>query len=409
MKPRYYPLLTFCGATLLIIVPVAFIWLIAIRSADDIVGFPDLPESSVEAVAANRDSDAVNKAVSSFPVVDPPPVPEQHHNDRTRTDVSGSRGALNDDGETRTQVAFNAAEEKVESSDTLSNAETVPSPHDAGKLPELEVQLNIASLLPETTNNAAPESERGEGKIPGSKEEEGRPTAHDPGLTYYQSTGHLALAATPTIPAQRGSGQGTTNAKRLELSGASSPEQDNSGKSTGSRAGKKTSETSMTKASRTPAAVAEPAKGQSAAGNTEDNPFLVRSAPPGTGNGNPHAPAEEVITEDVILQTPAENVPVDRVENVVAATKAKGWPIALVRSDLPDDVWWVQQVIGIQGTSFAARANFGNEYSVSGSAYRMVIVFLDSPDEVRRFRIAKQFKEIPAGVRRSREFFFIRK
>ena len=119
--------------------------------------------------------------------------------------------------------------------------------------------------------------------------------------------------------------------------------------------------------------------------------------------------AETVVTlEEVALQTPTENAAVGRVEDVVATTRAKGWPIALVKSDLPGDVWWVQQVVGIHGNAFAARVNFGNEYSIRGTIYHMVIVFLDSPDEVRRFRIAKQFEEIPRGVRRSREFNFIR-
>lgn len=116
----------------------------------------------------------------------------------------------------------------------------------------------------------------------------------------------------------------------------------------------------------------------------------------------------EVPLEDVILQQPLESRRVDRVENVVAVTRAKGWPIALVRSDLPDDFWWVQQMVGIRGNAFAARANFGNEDSIPGSVYHMVIVFLDSPDEVRRFRIAKRFKELPEGSRHSREFTFVR-
>ncbi|MEQ9412137.1 MAG: hypothetical protein RIK87_30785 [Fuerstiella sp.] len=113
--------------------------------------------------------------------------------------------------------------------------------------------------------------------------------------------------------------------------------------------------------------------------------------------------------EDVILQHPLESRPVERVENLVAVTQAKGWPIALVCSDLPDDHWWVQQMVGIRGNAFAARVNFGNEDSISGSVYHMVIMFLDSPDEVRRFRIAKQFKELPEGIRRSRKFTFIRR
>ena len=117
----------------------------------------------------------------------------------------------------------------------------------------------------------------------------------------------------------------------------------------------------------------------------------------------------EAAREDVILQQPLESRPVSRVENIVAVTKAKGWPVALVRSDLPDDHWWVQQMVGIRGNAFAARANFGNENSIRGSVYHLVFVFLDSPDEVRRFRIAKQFKELPEGIRRSREFTFTRR
>ncbi|MBL8819735.1 MAG: hypothetical protein JNL58_27165 [Planctomyces sp.] len=117
---------------------------------------------------------------------------------------------------------------------------------------------------------------------------------------------------------------------------------------------------------------------------------------------------DPALIEDLIIQTPLEVAGVGRVENLVGVTRATGWPVALVRSDLPDDVWWVQQIVGIQGNSFAARINFGNEYSVSGTAYTLVVVFLDSQDEVRRFRIAKQFKEIPTGVRRSREFHYIR-
>ena len=112
--------------------------------------------------------------------------------------------------------------------------------------------------------------------------------------------------------------------------------------------------------------------------------------------------------EEVIVQTPLESGRVRKIEDVVAMTSAAGWPIALVRSDIPDDEWWVQQMVTIQGTTFAARVNFGNEHSLPGSAYRMVFVFLDSPDEVRRFRIAKRFRELPEGIRRSREFRYVR-
>ncbi len=134
-----------------------------------------------------------------------------------------------------------------------------------------------------------------------------------------------------------------------------------------------------------------------------DSPRIINPFAPGLGQ-EAAAPLA-----DIILQQPLESRPVSKIENLVAVTKAQGYPIALVRSDLPDDHWWVQQMVGIRGNAFAARVNFGNADSIPGSVYHLVIVFLDSPDEVRRFRIAKQFKELPEGIRRTREFTFVRR
>ena len=111
----------------------------------------------------------------------------------------------------------------------------------------------------------------------------------------------------------------------------------------------------------------------------------------------------------VRLHSPREGRRVRRVEDAVGTTGTRGFPIALVRSDLPDSDWWVQQMVGIRGNAFSARVNFGNQTSIAGSKYKLVFVFLETMDEVRRFRIAKRFKELPDGVLHSQEFSFVRK
>ncbi len=130
---------------------------------------------------------------------------------------------------------------------------------------------------------------------------------------------------------------------------------------------------------------------------------------PGDDQEDPFASQPRNPIVDVVIQQPFERRPVNKVENLVAMTQQPGWPIALVRSDIPDDVWWVQQMVGIHHRSFTSRVNFGNDSSLPGSVYKLVIVFLDSADEARRFRIAKQFKEIHEGLRRTREYIFVRK
>ena len=192
--------------------------------------------------------------------------------------------------------------------------------------------------------------------------------------SYYDATGHLALSSQPLVPDPAAVNSATApTTSPAEQASVTKP-----------------SERRRTRKQKTEEVPAAESNLQNPASASEESPL-------------PEGPIE-----DVAIQTPLETQSVGRVEDVVALTRARGWPVALIKSDLPDDVWWVQQMVGIQGTSFAARVNFGNEHSISGTRYHMVIVFLDSPDEVRRFRIAKQFKDIPAGVRRSREFLYIR-
>jgi hypothetical protein len=215
-------------------------------------------------------------------------------------------------------------------------------------------------------------------------------TKPEPGTNHYEATGHLAMRTPPQVPDQ-GNNQTQSAEAKQETQNESDTEVGVPAKGRSSKTRKpKTDEIETVES-----IVAE--------AKADSRLPIERILP-----GNNSKTDSKIVIEDVAIQTPVESAPVGRVENVVAMTNAKGWPIALIRSNLPDDVWWVQQVVGIQGNAFAARVNFGNEYSLSGSEYRMVIVFLDSPDEVRRFRIAKQFKDIPEGTRRSREFHYIR-
>ena len=64
-------------------------------------------------------------------------------------------------------------------------------------------------------------------------------------------------------------------------------------------------------------------------------------------------PPEEETSVEMILKNPVESRRARRVENVLAFTNETGWPIAMVRSDLPDSRWWVQQMTAIRGNAFS--------------------------------------------------------
>ncbi len=374
MKPRHYPLLTAIGGTLLTVAPLMMVYAFS-GHADtaQVVSDSLQPESHAGAEApfsaAKPDSSRRNDTVTA---------------DSEFQDADRELSAELMQADAAQQTAGLDQHSPELPAEILTGVSTLMPVIDS---PDVSVVLSPAIDSGAEPTGPAPLTEQ---------EAPEYPSRPDVTSTYYQATGHLAMLTEMLVPnppvssqnSEQHSESGTTD---TDKSGTSDTNEAASGKSRRERNRK--------------------SKVSSQAGADQDR--VPAAASPGSERGSamPGSTTEmdqPALIEEVLVQTPVEKAPVGRVENVVAKTTARGWPVALVKSDLPDDVWWVQQMVGIQGDSFGARVNFGNEYSLEGSSYRMVVVFLDSPDEVRRFRIAKQFKQIPEGVRRSREFTYVR-
>jgi len=377
MKKKHYPLVTLLGAFALTLVPVLLLW-IGLNSRNRVVSGPE-EDWSLSNSADNRAMSPIKVAEATsvktpsslrdVPIAAIDQESRSAHNIPRPTAISQravSAMPLPDVGDEKTT---DDVPTPVASSASITETAGVDTPTEANPAFLVKTELTPVEI-------AAQEAERQELEMP-----------HRPNVdqSYYQATGHLALANQPMVSDPLAHVPSTSSRPEIV-----------SGNTTGSKNRK----------DRTRKAKAEVPEDNNL--TSTSNPVTV-VIPRVTGiPNNAQDPETIVLLEDVALQTPTAGTAVGRIENVVAMTRAKGWPIALIKSDLPDDVWWVQQVVGIQGNAFAARVNFGNEYSIQGTLYHMVFVFLDSPDEVRRFRIAKQFKEIPAGIRRSKEFDFIR-
>ncbi len=354
MKRRHYPLATIGFAFLLTVAPLLLLT-VSLGMRDDNVEFVDQPTQTPARQSAQSDVPLNSKPVA----VSADPGPSTRLVMATTSPLPLKASANEKSAPAAQTTIEDMATLPVPLSDESPDSALVPQPLE---IVDYRDSMDGPLLNPE---HGVPDSELAAAELP---ELPRRPPVTE---SYYQATGHLAMANQPRVPDL--AGPEAAPAQRSVQNDSDSPAK----KPSENRRGRKSKD--------------EPKK-----------PEATDSLDP-DGSGMP-----ETTIEDVAIQTPLETHRIGRVENVVGLTRAKGWPIALVKSDLPDDVWWVQQMVGVQGTSFAARVNFGNEYSISGSEYHMVIVFLDSPDEVRRFRIAKQFKELPEGVRRSREFHYIR-
>jgi hypothetical protein len=393
MKTKHYPLITAALGAALVLIP-GILLLFFFHSGDDattnaIIDQAIAPQSAALVTTQTKTNSLESRPTSSVtqvasardPLTHLSETPLQLHEPIPTTSLTASPTGL--------AVPSHETFDLQATNSTELSPQPVPSPVDAG----------MADLVLSDAINEKPADPAADViEIPR------RPVVAE---SYYDATGHLAMVGKALVP------DPLTNAPSAVVGSTGEPVAKD-----GEPAVEKDAADSITKEAKRGSsrrrgkkeddevtAVSTGGNSQTPPATAETNPFLRG---PATGPKDPDA-ADPALIEDVVINTPADNSHVNRVEDVVATTVAKGWPIALVRSDLPDDLWWVQQVIGIQGNAFGARVNFGNESTVRGSAYRMVIVFLDSPDEVRRFRIAKQFKEIPDGVRRSREFHYIRR
>lgn len=94
---------------------------------------------------------------------------------------------------------------------------------------------------------------------------------------------------------------------------------------------------------------------------------------------------------------------VGRVQLVSGRLKSRGRPVVLVRSDLPDEPWWVQgQPTPIGKDGFSAKAIFGNSKSPRNARFRVVTILVDPGTASTEYRTGQILRELP-DLPRSRE------
>lgn len=106
-----------------------------------------------------------------------------------------------------------------------------------------------------------------------------------------------------------------------------------------------------------------------------------------------------------MLIRPRQDAEVEMMSEVTGKVLTRGWPIVLVKADLPDCLWWSQEWAAPTAAAghFKAKVRIGNDKSKDGSRFRLVVVMAKSEDDARRFKPGVSFKEIPEELPRSTE------
>jgi hypothetical protein len=105
------------------------------------------------------------------------------------------------------------------------------------------------------------------------------------------------------------------------------------------------------------------------------------------------------------LIRPSQDAKVEMMSEVTGKVLMRGWPMVLVRADLPDCLWWAQQWAEPTAAAgyFKAKVRFGNDKSKDGSRFRLVVVMAKSEEDAKRFQPGSSFKDLPEELPRSAE------
>ncbi|MDA0587716.1 MAG: hypothetical protein O3C17_06870 [Planctomycetota bacterium] len=82
----------------------------------------------------------------------------------------------------------------------------------------------------------------------------------------------------------------------------------------------------------------------------------------------------------------------------------QGYPVLLVKPDLPDAQWWVQEHATVEADGrFQVQARFGNEETPPGTQFKVVVLVLQNREELQLWEPGDVIEKLPALVPRSKE------
>lgn len=114
-------------------------------------------------------------------------------------------------------------------------------------------------------------------------------------------------------------------------------------------------------------------------------------------------PAEKAAVAGLIT-SPSPDAKVKTVTEVSGKMTSEGWPVVIVRSDLPNDQWWTQgQAKFGEGGSFTSTARFGNEKTQNGRGFLVAILTFPSAKAAEAFAPGTALETLPVGIPVSKE------
>jgi eukaryotic-like serine/threonine-protein kinase len=144
----------------------------------------------------------------------------------------------------------------------------------------------------------------------------------------------------------------------------------------------------------------------SQAGSSQASADQPPAAEPGT------APAESapIITAaapvvrqpSLVIESPQEGATVDMRAELTGRLESDGWPVIFVQADIPGQPWWCQAPVEkVDGRRFTATVVFGDEFTPSGTKYRIAGIVTRTREDALKFNIGTKQQALPDGFPQS--------
>ena len=148
--------------------------------------------------------------------------------------------------------------------------------------------------------------------------------------------------------------------------------------------------------------------------HTDNGPVPPKDEPPASAqktsgaNNRPVAPATaggaESRRTSLVIESPKQGATVGTREELTGRMEAEGWPVIFVQALIPGQPWWCQaSVANIDGGRFTTQVVFGDEFTPSGTKFRIAGLVTRTREEALKFQIGYKVQDLPEGLPRSAE------
>jgi serine/threonine-protein kinase len=124
-----------------------------------------------------------------------------------------------------------------------------------------------------------------------------------------------------------------------------------------------------------------------------------------TNNGPvPPAGGAGVRRASLVIESPKEGATVGMREDLTGRIESEGWPVIFVQALIPGQPWWCQAPVAKgDGGRFSTQVVFGDEFTPSGTRFRIAALVARTREEALKFEIGSKEQALPQGLPRSAE------